>query len=65
MAFSDTTTYIAFAEVEGDFEDNSSENEQIEAKFYSRQEVMALIDNEEPFSSRAQIAAYFFTLGHF
>ena len=65
VAFSDTTTYIAFAEVEGDFEDNSSENEQIEAKFYSRQEVMALIDNEEPFSSRAQIAAYFFTLGHF
>ena len=61
VAFSDTTTYIAFAEVE----DNSSENEQIEAKFYSRQEVMALIDNEEPFSSRAQIAAYFFTLGHF
>lgn len=65
VAFSDTTTYIAFAEVEGDFEDNSSENEQIEAKFYSRQEVTALIDNEEPFSSRAQIAAYFFTLGHF
>lgn len=65
VAFSDTTTYIAFAEVDGDFEDNSSENEQIEAKFYSRQEVKALIDNGEPFSSRAQIAAYFFTLGHF
>ena len=65
VAFSDTTTYIAFAEVEGDFEDNSSENEQIEAKFYSRQEVMALIDNEEPFSSHAQIVAYSFTLGHF
>lgn len=63
VAFSDTTTYIAFAEVEGDFEDNSSENEQIEAKFYTREEITALIDNGEAFSSRAQIAAYFFTLG--
>lgn len=63
VAFSDTTTYIAFVEVEGGFEDNSSENEQIEAGFYTREEVQNLIDNEEPFSSRAQMAAYFFTLG--
>jgi len=63
VAFSDTTTYIAFVEAEGDFEDNTSENEQIEARFYTREEVAALIDNEEAFSSRAQIAAYFFTLG--
>ena len=63
VAFSDTTTYIAFVEVEGDFQDNSSENEQIEAQFYTREEVSALIDQGEAFSSRAQIAAYFFTLG--
>lgn len=63
VAFSDTTTYIAFVGVEGDFEDNSSENEQIEAGFYTREEVNALIDSGAPFSSRAQMAAYFFTLG--
>ncbi|MCI9188602.1 MAG: NUDIX hydrolase [Lachnospiraceae bacterium] len=62
VAFSDTTTYIAFAEVEGNFEDHTSDNEQIEAKFYSREEVKKLIDTE-PFSSRAQIAAYFFSQG--
>ena len=62
VAFSDTTTYIAFAEVEGNFEDHTSDNEQIEAKFYSREEVKKLIDTE-PFSSRAQIADYFFSQG--
>lgn len=63
VAISDTTTYIAFVEVEGNFEDNSSANEQIEARFYTREEVKTLIDNGEPFSSRAQMAAYFFSLG--
>ena len=59
VAISDTTTYIAFAEVEGDFSDHSSENEQIEAAFYSREEVKELLETES-FSSRAQMAAYFF-----
>lgn len=62
VAFSDTTTYIAFVEVEGDFEDHTSENEQIEARFYSKEEVKKLIETE-PFSSRAQMAAYFFSEG--
>ena len=62
VAFSDTTTYIAFAEVEGSFEDHTSENEQIEARFYSKEEVKQLLETE-PFSSRAQIAAYFFSQG--
>lgn len=62
VAFSDTTTYIAFAEVEGSFEDHTSENEQIEARFYSKEEVKQLLETE-PFSSRAQIAAYFFSEG--
>lgn len=62
VAFSDTTTYIAFAEVEGSIEDHTSENEQIEARFYSKEEVKQLLETE-PFSSRAQIAAYFFSEG--
>lgn len=60
VAFSDTTTYIAFAEVEGEFEDHTSENEQIDAGFYTREEVKNLLENEA-FSSRAQLAAYFFS----
>ena len=61
VGISDTMTYIAFVEAEGDFEDHSSVNEQIDAAFYSREEVRELLETE-PFSSRAQLAAYFFTL---
>ena len=60
VAISDTTTYIAFVEAEGGFEDHTSENEQIEAKFYTRDEVRKLLETE-PFSSRAQMAAFFFS----
>lgn len=62
VAISDTTTYIAFVEVQGTFEDHTSENEQIDAKFYSKEEILSLLETE-PFSSRAQIAAYFFAVG--
>lgn len=58
VAISDTTTYIAFVEAEGELGDHSSENEQIEARFYEREEVKQLLETE-PFSSRAQLAAYF------
>lgn len=61
VAFSDIKTQIAFVEVEGDFEDHTSENEQITAGFYTKEEVRELLETEE-FSSRAQIAAYFFTI---
>ncbi len=60
VAFSDVKTQIAFVDVEGSFEDHTSENEQITACFYNREEVRELLETEE-FSSRAQIAAYFFT----
>lgn len=60
VAISDVTTYIAFVEVQGKFEDHTSENEQIHAKFYSRDEVKELL-NTEKFSSRAQMAAYYFS----
>lgn len=59
VAISDTTTYIAFVETEGDFEDHTSANEQIAARFYSKEEIRQLLETE-PFSSRAQMAAYFF-----
>lgn len=59
VAISDVTTYIAFVEAEGTFEDHSSENEQIEARFYTKEEVSKLLETEL-FSSRAQMAAYFF-----
>ena len=36
VGISDVTTYIAFAEVEGEFADHTSDNEQIAARFYSR-----------------------------
>ena len=61
VAISDTTTYIAFVEAEGEFADNSSENEQIEAGLYTREEVAKLLESE-PFSSRAQMAAYYFSI---
>lgn len=59
VAFSDVKTQIAFVEAEGDFEDHTSENEQITAAFYTKEEVKELLETEE-FSSRAQLAAYFF-----
>lgn len=62
VGISDITTYIAFVEVfKGDFEDHTSDNEQIEARFYTREEVKDLLETES-FSSRAQMAAYYFSL---
>lgn len=61
VAFSDVKTQIAFVDAEGSLEDHTSENEQIEAKFYTKEEVRELLETEE-FSSRAQMAAYFFTI---
>ncbi|MCM1190940.1 MAG: NUDIX hydrolase [Butyrivibrio sp.] len=60
VAISDTTTYIAFVEAEGTFEDHTSDNEQIDAGFYTKSQVSRLLETEL-FSSRAQMAAYFFT----
>ncbi len=62
VAFSDVKTQIAFVDAEGTFEDHTSENEQIVADFYTREEVRELLETEE-FSSRAQVAAYFFCNG--
>ncbi len=59
VAISDVKTYIAFAEVEGEMSDHTSDNEDIKAAFYSIDEVKKLLETEE-FSSRAQMAAFFF-----
>lgn len=62
VGFSDTKTYIAFIEAEGEFSDNTSDNEEISALFYTKSEVSRLLQTEE-FSSRSQIMAYFFSVG--
>ena len=59
VSFSDATSYTAFVEVEGEFEDHTSNNEDINAAFYSKEEVKELLETEV-FSSRSQIVAYFF-----
>lgn len=62
VGFSDTKTCIAFVEAAGEFEDHTSDNEEIQAGFYSREEIKSLLLTEE-FSSRSQIAAYYFASG--
>jgi len=60
VAISDVKTQIAFVEAEGKLSDEGlSENESIQAMFYTKEQVCQLLDTEE-FSSRAQMAAYHF-----
>ncbi|MFI3200623.1 MAG: NUDIX hydrolase [Eubacteriales bacterium] len=60
VAISDIKTQIVFAEARGIMVDyHTSDNEQIEAQFYTKEEVRILLETEE-FSSRAQIVAHFF-----
>lgn len=63
VGFSDTTTYIAFARVKGELSDHSSDNELIQPQFFTRNELSDLLKIEE-FSSRSQLAAFFFVHGH-
>lgn len=59
VGISDMKTYIAFVEAEGEFADNTSDNESISASFYTKEEVRRMLQTGE-FSSRSQIIAYFF-----
>ena len=59
VSLSDIKNRVIFAEVEGEIEEHASENEDITARLYTREEVAKLVENED-FSSRAQVAAYFF-----
>ncbi|MBD5543014.1 MAG: NUDIX hydrolase [Lachnospiraceae bacterium] len=63
VGISDIKTYIAYVEVEGDFSDHTSENEEIAAKFYSKEEIRELLKTHE-FSSRSQMAAYYFSISN-
>lgn len=59
VGISDIKTQIAFVEALGEFSDHTSDNELIDAAFYSADEIKTLLETEE-FSSRAQLAAYHF-----
>lgn len=48
--------------VHGEFKDNSSDNESIKPKFYSREEVLKLLEEEE-FASRTQLICDMFVNG--
>lgn len=63
VGISDIKTQIAFVEATGELSDHTSENELIEAGFYSADEIKILLETEE-FSSRAQMAAYHFVQMH-
>lgn len=63
VTISDAKTQIAFVEVEGTISgEHMSANEQIQAAFYTPEEVLHLIETET-FSSRAQMIAYGFAHG--
>lgn len=54
---------IVFVEAEGEIEDSHmSENEWIQAAFYTKEEMTQILETEQ-FSSRAQIGAWFFSIG--
>lgn len=61
VAISDVQTQIAIVKVTGSLSDEFlSENEDIKAAFYTKEEVKMLLQTEK-FSSRAQIMAYFYS----
>lgn len=65
VAITDIQTQIAIVKAEGTLSDEfMSDNEDIEARFYTKNEVRQLLQTEK-FSSRAQTMAYFFSKGGF
>lgn len=64
VAISDVKTYIAFVKARGTIDYHTSDNEDITARFYTKEEVAELLKTES-FSSRCQMAAYFFSRGGF
>lgn len=60
VGFSDVQTRIAIIKAKGILSDEFlSDNEDIEARFYTKDEVKVLLQTEK-FSSRAQVMAYFY-----
>lgn len=65
VSLCDVLNQIVFVEAEGEINDSHmSENEWIQAAFYTKEEAAGLLKTER-FSSRAQIAAWFFSIGGF
>lgn len=65
VAITDVQTQIAIIKAEGKLSDEFlSDNEDIEARFYTKEDVKNLLLMEK-FSSRAQVMAYFFSIGAF
>lgn len=64
VSISDIKNQLAFVEVSGELSDHTSPNEEIEPHFYTREEMITLLECEE-FSTRAQLAGYFFTQNFF
>lgn len=63
VSICDILNQVAFVEAEGEIDDSQmSENEWIQAAFYTKEEMARLLETEQ-FSSRAQIAAWFFSIG--
>lgn len=63
VSICDILNQVAFVEAEGEIGDgHMSENEWIQAAFYTKEEVADLLENEQ-FSTRAQIASWFFSIG--
>ena len=59
---SDSSAYVAFAEVDGEISDHTEADEWIQPGFFSREEVREMLFTER-FSGRAQMAAWYFCNG--
>lgn len=59
VGISDVKTQVVFAKVKGTISDHSEEDESIVAGLYTKEEVMKLMETYN-FSSKAQMAAFFF-----
>ncbi len=62
VSISDAKNQLAFVEVSGELSDHTSPNEEIEPHFYTKAEMAALLKCAE-FSTRAQLAGFYFTQG--
>lgn len=63
VSICDILNQVAFVEAEGVIDDSHmSENEWIQAAFYTKEEMAHLLETEQ-FSTRAQIASWFFSIG--
>ena len=58
---SDSSAWVVIAEVEGEFNPQTEADEYIQPLFADKKQLKELLENEK-FSARAQLIAYFFTI---